>query len=240
MDSSGQPSRRAAQRRRGRRLRAAWRHEQQVIAQALTAFTHHSAPRGQKKARAVEEESQVHYTAEVRKTHPPQPVLFSLYEGEPGGLPACFAPMVQILDRPVPQTVEQLPDVLQFFDSLIRDPEQVIEVPKILPEDVSMRTPVRDTQLAGQLVEVPTIVSYSWLQLSMEQNVDIPVPGRGGRIARLQGFPLNRVSTALHVSQERISERIVNQIVDGLQDFRPGQSSSSSLHFPAGVPEVLG
>ena len=39
-------------------------------------------------------------------------------------------------------------------------------------------------------------------------------------------------------SEERISEQIVEQIVDipggGLQNFRPGQSSSSSSHFPAG------
>ena len=50
------------------------------------------------------------------------------------------APKVQILDAPVPQVVEQLPDILRFFDTLIPDPEQVIEqvieVPKILPEDV--------------------------------------------------------------------------------------------------------
>ena len=60
--------------------------------------------------------------------------------------------MVQILEAPVPQMVEQLPD------------EQVIEVPKILPEDVPMRASVRDSQLAEQLVEVPTIISFSSLQ----------------------------------------------------------------------------
>ena len=27
------------------------------------------------------------------------------------------APMVQILDAPIPQTVEQLPDILRFFDN---------------------------------------------------------------------------------------------------------------------------
>ena len=42
--------------------------------------------------------------------------------------------------------VEQQPDVLQFFNALTTDPEQVIEVPKILPEDVSMRTVVREPQ----------------------------------------------------------------------------------------------
>ena len=42
--------------------------------------------------------------------------------------------------------VEQLPDVLQFFNALTTEPEQVIEVPKILPEDVSVRTVVREPQ----------------------------------------------------------------------------------------------
>ena len=79
----------------------------------------------------------------------------------------CCAPMVQILDAPVPQTVEQLPDVLQFFGTLTTDPEQVIEVPKILPEDVPMRAVLRDPQLAEQLVEVPQSYpilgcSYVW------------------------------------------------------------------------------
>ena len=77
----------------------------------------------------------------------------------------------------------------------------------------------------------------------MEQNVDIPVPGRGGRSSGLQGFLPGQGSTASLSSEERISERIVEQIVDipgeGLQDFRPGQSSSSSSHFPAGVPGAL-
>ena len=54
---------------------------------------------------------------------------------------------MQILDVPVPQMVEQLPDIMRFFDTFTPDPEQVIEVPKILPDDVLMRTAVRDTQL---------------------------------------------------------------------------------------------
>ena len=99
---------------------------------------------------------------------------------------AAHAPMVQILDIPVPQMVEQLPDVLRFFATLLPVPEQVIEEPKIPPEDVQFRAVLRDTQLAEQLVEVPTIISYSSLQLNMEQNVDIPVPCRGGRNPGLQ------------------------------------------------------
>ena len=50
----------------------------------------------------------------------------------------CCAPMVQTLDAPVPQTVEQLPDVLRFFDRLSTVPERVLEVPKIFTEDVPM------------------------------------------------------------------------------------------------------
>ena len=72
-------------------------------------------------------------------------------------------PLVPPLNDPVPQMVEQLPDVLHFFDALLPVPEQVIEVPKILPEDVPLRAVLRDTQLAEQLVEVPTIVSYASL-----------------------------------------------------------------------------
>ena len=143
-------------------------------------------------------------------------------------------PLVPLLDDPVPQMVEQLPDVLRFFDLLLPIPEQVIEVPKILLDDVPVRAVLRDPQLVEQLVEVPTIVSYSWLQLRMEQNVDIPAPGRGGRISGLQGFLPEQSSTARLAAQERNSERIVEQIVDsrvvggGLQEFRPGQGSAAS------------
>ena len=35
-------------------------------------------------------------------------------------------------------------------------------------------------QTAEQLVEVPTIISYSSLQRTVEQNVNIPVAGREG------------------------------------------------------------
>ena len=68
------------------------------------------------------------------------------------------APMVQILDAPLPQTGDQL--ILSFFGALMPDTEQVIDVPKILLDDVPMRAIDRDTQLGEQLVEVPTNPGY--------------------------------------------------------------------------------
>ena len=84
--------------------------------------------------------------------------------------------------------VDQPPDIEQFFAALSPDPEQVIEVPKILPFDVPMRAALRVTQLVEQLVEVPTTTSFSSFHRTVEQHVDIPVPGGGGSISGLQGF----------------------------------------------------
>ena len=137
---------------------------------------------------------------------------------------------VPSLDVPVPQMVDQLPDIEKFFGALSPDPEQVIEVPKILPLDVLMRAALRDTQLVEQLVEVPTTVSYSSFQRTVEQHVDIPVPDGGGRLSGLQGFLPGQSSTAPTIVQ------IVDIPGGGLQGSRPGQVSpaSSSFHSPAG------
>ena len=68
------------------------------------------------------------------------------------------APLLPTFDVPVPLMVEQLL-VGVLFPLDFRVAEQVIEVPKILLDDVPERTAVRVTQLAEQLVEVPTPVS---------------------------------------------------------------------------------
>ena len=111
MDLSEQPRTGVAQRRKQRRLRSWWRHEQQSIAAALATVMHHSS-RGQRKARAGEEESELHYTDKDRKTPPPQPVLFSLYEEEPGGRrPASLAEPPGPQERVQRHAMEQLADV---------------------------------------------------------------------------------------------------------------------------------
>ena len=163
------------------------RHEQQSIRMSLATVMHHSykvhteygALRGLKTATRAGEEGR----EERQRPPPPQPELFQLYDEEPGGrrptslveppgpqerVPrhtveqmADVAPMVQILDAPVPQMVGQAAEVVRFFASLPVVPEQVIEVPTIIPEDpIPQRALLRAPQLAEQLVDVPTTPGY--------------------------------------------------------------------------------
>ena len=260
----------SARRRRERRLRSWLRHEQQSIAAVLATVTHHSfgkvgtasgVLRNMKTATATRtgsgEEYETHYAAKFRKT-PPQggrPAPLPEVAGWQGRLErhvmedlGSICPYVQILDLPVPQMEDPFVDNLNLEDAM--DPvrlldrpisEQVIEVPKFIIDDIPTRTLVPEPQMAEQLVEVPTVISFSSLQQTVEQLVDFPVPRRGGRSTGLQGFLPGQSSTASSSSsKKRISERTVEQIVrfpgEGLQDFRPGQVSpaSSSFHSPAG------
>ena len=131
-------------------------------------------------------------------------------------------PHVQILDALVPQKVEKLVDFFKNFD--VEVPAQVIEVPKITQYIIPQRSADLVPRMVEQLVEVPTIVSYSSLQRTVEHRVDIPVPGLGGRSSGLQGVLPGKSSTTPQLSKKRISERTVEQIVrfpgGGLQDFR--------------------
>ena len=112
-------------------------------------------------------------------------------------------------------------------------------MPKILSDDVPMRALVRETQLAEQLVEVPTIVSWSLLQLITKQNVDIPVPGGGVRgLSRFS--PQDRLQQRLlslwNAFLSRLWSRTSNSLlVEAFKDFLPGQSSSATSSSPAGV-----
>ena len=65
-----------------------------------------------------------------------------------------LAPMVQILDAPGPQTVDQLVDAFRHID--IPLPEQFIEVPKLSCPARLRRLVLPATQMVEQLVTVPT------------------------------------------------------------------------------------
>ena len=196
------------------------------------------------------------YTAKIRKPPTPQPELFSLEEEPGGGLPAPLSevagwqervqrhcvehlaevcPIVQILDAdvPLPLLVTQYAAIWNMEEDF-QVPELVIEVPKISLDVIPLRTLVPEPQKAVQLVEMPTIFSFSSLQRSVEQLVDIPVPGVGGPSSGLQGFSSGQSSTA-SPSKKRISERIVEQIVDPVS--RGGLPGSSFSHSPTGVDE---
>ena len=240
----------AAKRRRKRRLRSWLRHERMTVAMTLAEVTHHTAPRGQKTARARGEERDVLYYAKGLMTPPPTRPT-PLVEGRPQGRVLRhvvedlgeLAPLVQILDLLVPQMVDYVADALRVLDFPLA--EQVIEVPKMSCASCPSRSPVPEPQSAEQLVEVPTVLSPTRIALQIaEQIVDTPVPrGRGQR--RVQGFLPRQSSTATPSAEERISERIVEQsvfpssakrtserIVEQLVDTSPGgglaQGSASS------------
>ena len=151
-------------------------------------------------------------------------------------------PYVQILDAPVPQVADFVMDVFRALDSSIA--EQVIEVPKLSCSSCPSRSPCLEPQMAEQLVDVPTVLSYALLQQrNVEQIVDIPVPlGRGRRLqdslprqgstasgaeqiadspfgGGLHGFLPGLVPTASGV------EQLVDISSGGLQGFSPGHES---------------
>ena len=77
--------------------------------------------------------------------------------------------------------------------------EQVFEVPKLaLPVRAVQRTALSEPQLVEQLVEVPTVTSFSLLQQrTAEPIIDLPVPGGGGGpLGGLQGLSQGQGSTA--------------------------------------------
>ena len=158
-------------------MRAAWRHEQLSVRMALAAAQHHSAPkcagpetheapRGQMTARAaagaqlfcldVDEApaargSRPDRLAEVRPQERVQRHTVEQIVAAP------------LLDVPVPQLEEQLLlDVFRPHDRQV--PELVIEVPKIICEDILTRSSVPEPQLVEQLVDVPTVLSVAVLQ----------------------------------------------------------------------------
>ena len=193
------------------------RHEQQSIRMALATLMHHSLRSQTTATRAREGEvREQHHGLRAQKRPLPgtRPAPLSEVAGRQSRVQrhtmdqiVDAVPGLPTLDGPVPLMVEQLVDVLQLFDALILVAEQVIDVPKIFIERIPPRTSVREPQLAEQLVEVPTIVSFSSLQRIMEQTVDIPVPQGGGRHADLQGFLRGQSSTGVEQIVDRVRQR---------------------------------
>ena len=179
MDSSGQQRMAArdvgtsARRRRERRLRAQWRHEQQSIAMALAAAQHHSASksagpvshnvlRNQKTAREGTEFYAMSVDSDVVVGGRP-PSLVDVRPQERLQQRTVKqivdpVPVVPLLHDVEPQMVEQLVDFLAPLD--VRVAEQVIEVPTVVCPPRGARTVLGAPQTAEQLAEVPTPPEY--------------------------------------------------------------------------------
>ena len=142
-----------------------------------------------------------------------------------GGL----APLVQILDLPVPQTVDSVMEVLRFLDLPLA--EQAISVPKISCSSCPSRACVPEPQLADQLVEVPTVLTPTRIALQIaERIVDTPVP-RG----RVHGFLLGQSSTS---SLPESVEWVEFTDANGRVYFWNRRTNASVWTTPAGVRVV--
>ena len=142
---------------------------------ALATVEHHSygptandALRGQRTVtRAGEGEVREEHQALRGQTRlPPKMRPALLVEVQPQGRVgrhfaehlAELAPLVQILDAPVPQVVDNVMDAFKFLDQPMT--EQVIEVPRISCPPCPSRSQVPVALTAEQLVEVPTVVLF--------------------------------------------------------------------------------
>ena len=252
-ETSGQPpaARGAAWRRRQRRLRSMLRHERQTVRMELAAALHHSwggrlgtheGLRAQKTASAGPAEYFELSSDDGRPAGGERPA--ALLEPRPQERDRRHTgvgyEVAQSLEVPVPQMGELLPNIVQFFVAQLPVvAEPVIEVPKIFLDRTPQRLGdhLRQPQMAEQLVHVPTVVSYSSLQqLTAEQIVDIPVPGRDGGGARggLQGSLPKQNSAALHVEQTvdiPVPEEVFKVFLDRVQQL---------LHFKLVLLMALG
>ena len=115
--------------------------------------------------------------------------------------------------------------------------------PKIHTEDVPMRAALRATQLAEQLVEVPTIIPFSlgsllqslldYKQRTVEQNVDIPAVGGSGTGGGPSGFLPEQ-------SYSMTAEQIVEIPVprpDGAGDLQGFPRRQGSTALSGQIPE---
>ena len=220
----------AARRRRERRLRLWLRHERQSVAMALGEQKHH-ALRGQLRARAREVEEQDQHGASRRhKAPPPGKRPGVLKDPEPLGRvrQRCGVgyELVQALDVPVLQMVEQHVEVLSFSPQFVACGSRVGHRSAILSfcarfpsnrrwrnswwkcrrlSSSSSRTPTFQFRIVVVLEEVFKVFTQVRVQLRLAEHNMLTFPSSGGG---LRGF-LPRQSSTAPASQ--------------MVDIRPGQ-----------------
>ena len=234
----------AAKRRRDRRLRMHWRHEQLTLQMALAAALHHSrdvgpvtnnALRSQRTAWAGVWGSEMHNTATIRDPPTPQPELFSLYDKEPGGSRPDRMPTLS----GTPSTRLSLPSLrcrLSMFLYRRRWTSWWVRSCTLIrrfPSTLSSKCPRSRAHPAFLVrLSVTRRRRNSWWkrQLSslvevFEQPVDIPVRAWAGTGGRLQGSLPGQSSSSV----EQIADTPVpcRGIHGGSEGFHPGQSSTA-------------
>ena len=147
-----------------------------------------------------------------------------------------LAPLVQILDLPVPQSVDSVTDVLRLLDRPIA--EQVITVPTVSCSSCPSRSRVPEPQSAEQLVEVPTVLTPTRIAVQIaEQIVDTSVP-RG----RARGSVPGQSSAARRPAQSsrrRFAGRIWHMPAAGQYGFIESDSAKAAYAFVGDVPFFL-
>ena len=243
----------SARRRRERRLRSFLRHERMTVRMELAAALHHSsfrgagpemydAPRSQRTANSRVGLAEYYelFSDDGRPTGRERPG--ALLEPWPQGMmerhDGIAYELVQALDAPVLQTVEQLLNVVQFFATQLPVvAEPVIAVPKILPHDVPPRRLCRDTQLALQpggsahdslLPQAadsradrgqPSSAWWSWSFPEVFKAFSLDTVRRSGLRTRLLTFQLRAVVSGVFkvFSQNRVQlRRLWNAFLSGM------------------------
>ena len=171
----------SARRRRERRLRSFLRHERMTVRMDLSAALHHSSfrgagpemydtPRRQRTANSRVGPAEYYELSsdDGRRTGRRSGQRHCLSRGRRRGTGGTMASRASwsIVSMSLCRRWENSCRIScsSFPHSLPVVAEPVIEVPKILLHDVPLRRLCRVTQLAEQLVEVPTVLSYSPLQ----------------------------------------------------------------------------
>ena len=197
----------AAWRRRQRPLRAHWRHEQLTLQMLLATYEHHAAPRGHSRVRSGGWERAVLH-GQVPEHPTLQPAGTEYFSLDVEDVPAAGSRPDRLFAVSGPQDRVQRGTVQQIVDIA---PLPILDYPA--------------PQMVEQLVEVPTVVSWSMLQI-MEQNVDIPVVDRGsGAGGGLSGFLPGQYSmTAEQIVDNPVPRR---RFRGDLQGLHRGQSSKT-------------
>ena len=189
-------------------------------------FQHHSAQRP-KMARAGEEVRVEPHGEVAEQPPPQPQLFSLFGEEPGGSRPPCLGEPRRPQERIQPHTMEQLADVVPVVQVLdfpvvqegggALEGDRMVALLKHLDKPIPLQAIVvrkksklsrrcfvpefrfvpMEHQTAEQLVEVPTAVSFSSLQRTAEQSVDIPVSGRRpGGGGGLQGLRPGQDSTA--------------------------------------------